>query len=451
MLQSQIIEMSEIKNHGVQKTIHMRSGPLQLEQTKIVYVVRANLPNMYMIAEQIRSLPEDKQHEIHLCQVPRRSAFCERVLEEEGACDDLSFCDLDLGFIPVDKDVLSMESPEAFRMTKLIGDKTHLFDVAKTLMHLQVVTGIIGQVKGKGSDAKIVAEMMIKLRAELGMQDEQRNCPDAVSTLVLVDRESDMVTPMLTQLTYSGRIDDTFGIKDGIAMVPGAIVPGKHQHTEESHAPIRVPLKPTDEYYCRMRDRPLKKCEEVLREAERSMIHMSQWNASGFADDSFAAKADFSMLSAPSSWAHAPGQEESGAGNARDKDKELWSLHRALSSHLLAASAYSTFRRQVEVEHALLQGTISYEAAMDFIEELMYRRGPFGRVVRLLSLLSTLCGGIRKFAHYKHELLQVCVCVCVCVRAHVCVPFAHTLTRTSCCRRTGTSTCSRYRTSREVG
>jgi len=44
---------------------------------------------------------------------------------------------------------------------------------------------------------------------------------------------------------------------------------------------------------------------------------------------------------------------------------------------------------------------------MEFIEELMYRRQPFGRVLRMLCLLSTLCGGIRKYPHYRHELLQV--------------------------------------------
>ena len=42
--------------------------------------------------------------------------------------------------------------------------------------------------------------MMIKLRAELGMHDEQKECEQVIHTLVLIDRESDMVTPMLTQV-----------------------------------------------------------------------------------------------------------------------------------------------------------------------------------------------------------------------------------------------------------
>lgn len=52
-----IVDMAILKNHGVNKTLHLKAGPLQLEQKQIVYIVRSNIPNMYMIAEQIRSLP----------------------------------------------------------------------------------------------------------------------------------------------------------------------------------------------------------------------------------------------------------------------------------------------------------------------------------------------------------------------------------------------------------
>ena len=42
----------------------MSVGPLNVEQRKIVYVVRANLANMYMIAEQIRSLQPGRPYEV---------------------------------------------------------------------------------------------------------------------------------------------------------------------------------------------------------------------------------------------------------------------------------------------------------------------------------------------------------------------------------------------------
>ncbi len=46
--------------------------------------------------------------------------------------------------------------------------------------------------------------------------------------------------------------------------------------------------------------------------------------------------------------------------------------HLAELKHLIALTKPL---KQVEVEHALVQGTISYEQAMEFIDEMMYRCG----------------------------------------------------------------------------
>ena len=90
----------------------------------------------------------------------------------------------------------------------------------------------------------------------------ERNAGDqAISTLVLIDRESDMVTPMLSQLTYGGLLDDTFGIKDGVALIPGKLVPGRHQYTDERHLGVRVPLNASDSVFASIRDMPLAAAE----------------------------------------------------------------------------------------------------------------------------------------------------------------------------------------------
>ena len=38
----------------------------------------------------------------------------------------------------------------------------------------------------------------------------------AIDSLVIIDRRVDMITPMLTQLTYEGLIDEMIGIKNGL-------------------------------------------------------------------------------------------------------------------------------------------------------------------------------------------------------------------------------------------
>jgi hypothetical protein len=52
--------------------------------------------------------------------------------------------------------------------------------------------------------------MLSRMRKEMGT-DELGIAPE-IDQLILIDRDVDMVTPMCTQLTYEGLIDEIFGI-----------------------------------------------------------------------------------------------------------------------------------------------------------------------------------------------------------------------------------------------
>jgi len=45
------------------------------------------------------------------------------------------------------------------------------------------------------------------------LSDEQLVVPE-IDTIILLDREVDLLTPFCTQLTYEGLIDEVFGITD---------------------------------------------------------------------------------------------------------------------------------------------------------------------------------------------------------------------------------------------
>jgi Proteins involved in synaptic transmission and general secretion, Sec1 family len=42
---------------------------------------------------------------------------------------------------------------------------------------------------------------------------------EKVDSLVILDRRVDMITPLLTQLTYEGLIDELIGIKNGMLVL----------------------------------------------------------------------------------------------------------------------------------------------------------------------------------------------------------------------------------------
>ena len=57
------------------------------------------------------------------------------------------------------------------------------------------------------------------LRMKKEMEPHEPNIPPRIDNLLLLDRMVDPVTPLMTQLTYEGLIDELFGISKGrIAM-----------------------------------------------------------------------------------------------------------------------------------------------------------------------------------------------------------------------------------------
>jgi hypothetical protein len=54
--------------------------------------------------------------------------------------------------------------------------------------------------------------MVLNMKRDLS-KNEITNRPSKIDNLVLLDRNIDLLTPMMTQLTYEGLIDETFDIK----------------------------------------------------------------------------------------------------------------------------------------------------------------------------------------------------------------------------------------------
>ena len=44
-------------------------------------------------------------------------------------------------------------------------------------------------------------------------QNQEPQITPKIDNLILIDRTCDLITPMMTQLTYEGLIDEIFGIK----------------------------------------------------------------------------------------------------------------------------------------------------------------------------------------------------------------------------------------------
>jgi hypothetical protein len=81
--------------------------------------------------------------------------------------------------------------------------------------------------QGKGPAAAAVRDICIKMRKERpppapGAAGAGAGGPGRIGRLFLIDREVDLVTPMMTQITFEGLIDEVTGIRHGSVPLAGA-------------------------------------------------------------------------------------------------------------------------------------------------------------------------------------------------------------------------------------
>ena len=120
--------------------------------------------------------------------------------------------ELPLYFYPLESDVISMETDNVFKDLFIANDTSSLYNIACSLVTLQSLYGVFPNVAGKGRCARQVFDLMVRMRRDIGAEFET-TVPPQFDALLILDRTADLTTPVVTQLTYEGLVDEFYGIK----------------------------------------------------------------------------------------------------------------------------------------------------------------------------------------------------------------------------------------------
>uniref|UniRef100_M1C5P9 ATVPS33 (Arabidopsis thaliana vacuolar protein sorting 33); protein transporter n=1 Tax=Solanum tuberosum TaxID=4113 RepID=M1C5P9_SOLTU len=247
---SLIVQSSLLKEHGAELR-HLNAEPVQTDCTKVVYLVRAQLDLMKFICSHIHNdISKGIQREYFVYFVPRRAVVCEKILEEEKIHHLLTIGEYPLYLIPLDEDVLSFELDVAYKEHLVDGDTTSLWHIAKAIHKLEFSFGLIPNVRAKGKASVRVADILNRMQSE-----------EPVNT-----SEVDMITPMCSQLTYEGLLDEFLGINNGAVELDSSIM-GVQQEGKK----IKVPLNSSDKLFKEIRDQNFEVVVQVLRQKATSM------------------------------------------------------------------------------------------------------------------------------------------------------------------------------------
>ncbi|KAK7934212.1 hypothetical protein WMY93_005108 [Mugilogobius chulae] len=386
-----IAQYSLLKEHEVEKMFTLKRGRLPSADVKnIIFFVRPRLELMEIIADNV--FGEDKLHssrDFHILFVPRRSMLCEQRLKELGVLG--SFINIDeyiLDLIPYDGDLLSMEYESAFRECYLENDQTSLYHTAKGLMTLQALYGTIPQIYGKGECARHVANMMLRMKREFA--GSQNQILPVFDTLLLLDRNVDLLTPLATQLTYEGLIDEIYGINNGYVKLPPEKFAQKKQGEASKDLPTehkKLQLNSAEELYAEIRDKNFNAVGSALSKKAKII--------SAAFEERHNAKTVGEIKQFVSQLPHMQAARISLAN------------HTSIAELIKDITTSEAFFDKLTVEQEFMTG-VDTDKLNVYIEDRIAQKDPLIKILRLVCMQSVCNNGLKQkvLDFYKREILQ---------------------------------------------
>jgi len=414
-----IADPAYLKDLGID-TLYYLSGEDAAVSSSVIqhylYLVQPTIAQVRMLAAQILSHKQRSQSvTFSLIFTPRASHIAQRELEAAGVRGDIqSIAHFAYDLIPLEWDVLSLENPATFHDVTLDGDPTSLYCVARSVMRLQAMFGLIPVVRGKGSQAMKVCNLMQRMRREMDTvfagttvlpSTGSFSFPSVheIDELVLIDRTVDLMTPMLTQLTYEGLIDELFNTRYSTIEVDASIL-GTDAKKDGSGGSTgggggsggggggggkkKLLLTSTDTVFDEMRDLSFRSIGSLLQRRLTAVNHTFEQRHEAMS------VAELKAYMSRFKTAHT--------------ERQWLTVHVNLADQMASKTTKSKlFDRRLEIERAMLSGEGSVDEAEEFIESAIAKQAPLYSVLRLLSLMS-LTSGIRsrKYDQFKRDLLH---------------------------------------------
>ncbi|GAB7347422.1 hypothetical protein MBLNU459_g4343t2 [Dothideomycetes sp. NU459] len=410
-----LVKFSTLQEYGVDKLFYIENHNVDYSQRNIVFLARGEKPRQVQaVAEQIRHIRQESKtdHDFSVVWIPRRTLISDRILEENGVLGEVTVADCPLYLIPLEPDLLSLELEDAFSDLYLRKDPTSIFLSARALMLLQKSTGLFPRILGKGDNAKKLADLLLRMRSEedFSAPSEPSNASvssfgmtpsSIVDNLIIIDREVDFPTALLTQLTYEGLIDEVFGIKNNQTEVDTSIVgaapqPQKPQgassaqngSSTQGSMKRKIQLDSSDKLYPKLRDCNFAVVGPQLNQTARRL--QSDYEARH--------KTDQSISDLKSFVAKLPSYQ---------LEQASLKIHTSIAEEIMKTTRSELFGRVLEVQQNFAAGA-DPSSMHDNIEELISRDMPLSTILRMLCLESSIAGGLRTrdLENFKRQVLH---------------------------------------------
>ncbi|RKF64089.1 Vacuolar protein sorting-associated protein 33A [Erysiphe neolycopersici] len=397
------VKFSNLQDYGVDKIFFLDNENADASQRNIVFIARGdNTKHVGIIADHIKRIQRESQigHEFSIFWVPRRTLVSNKLLEEAGVLGDTNIAEFPLYFLPLDKDLLSLELDNSFENLYLRKDPTPIFLLAQALMLVQQKHGLFPRVIGKGNNAKRLADLLARMRLELIAGEDTAESTKlgltpstSIESLIVIDREIDLATPLLSQLTYQGMVDEVFGIQNNQIEIESSIIGSVTQSASgASGASVqqkkrKILLDSSDKIFDQLKDKNFATVGNLLNKVARRLQNEYE---SRHASKTTAELRDF-VNKLP----------------AYQIEQQNLKINTNLAEEIMKHTQTERFSKLLEVQQNLAAGA-DPSSQHELIEELISKDTPLPDVLRLLCLETCLSGGIKPWPleNFKKMILQ---------------------------------------------
>ncbi|WWD20164.1 hypothetical protein CI109_104640 [Kwoniella shandongensis] len=399
-----VTEVALLKHQAVDKMFWLEPGPLNVNTRNVVWLCRPKMEFMRIIAEQIRAQQKNPSASGPLMYtillVPRATELCRKVLEDQGVAGDVTISEFKLEFIPMEDDLLSLEMEDVARDVFLNGDDTPIYYSSLALMTFQRAFGLFPRILGKGDGAKKLATLLQRHHASGFSQYREIEPSDQVDGLIILDRSVDWVTPMCTQLTYEGMLDEFIGINNShieidLALIDPSQAPPAPSPSTSGLASTPI-VKKRKHHLSSQKD----KLFMDIRDLNFAVVGMRLSKLARRLEGDYGGVKNLKSVSQM--------KEFVGKLGGLQSEQQSLRLHTGLTEQLMPVTKTDEFNKNLEAQQNLVAGYDS-QAQLSTLEDLMYQQVPWQTVLRSIILMSLTTGGIKpkNLESFKRDFLQV--------------------------------------------
>ena len=180
----------------------------ELKEEMVLYIIQPNqdvfktiLESYFLISSMFKTV------ETNIIFIPIESYEIIEYLNSNDLIYNFKIYNFNLDLIPIDNDLLSLEKENSFREIYIDKNLTSISELANAFVKLEICYGKVKHKYIKGDNAKIFEELLKEKEKENNLKNTEE-----ILGMVIIDRSVDFISPLTTNYTYEGLIDDNFDI-----------------------------------------------------------------------------------------------------------------------------------------------------------------------------------------------------------------------------------------------